>query len=230
MTARPAERLRDPERSREKLLLAGERLFAERGPDAVSVAMIAREARLNRRMVYHYFRSKEGLYETVIRRAYDRLSSVEVELTQVLLPADELLARMVRAYYRFLAGHPEFVRLLSWENLREGRSARRMHLTTLKAPVMQALRIALERGRKEGRFRPDVDEKQLLISCMALSFFYFSNRHTVSQALGVDLARPEAIEERIAHVLSLLMDGIRSGNGRLPRARASAREAKEALA
>lgn len=230
MAPPPSERQRDPERSRERLLLAAERLFTDRGPDAVSVAMIAREARINRRMVYHYFRSKEGLYEAVIRRAYDRLSSVEVELTQVLLPADELLARMVRAYYRFLADHPEFVRLLSWENLREGRSARRMQLTTLKAPVMQALRIALERGRKEGRFRPDVDEKQLLISCMALSFFYFSNRHTVSQALGVDFGRPEAFEERIEHVLSLLMDGIRSGNGGAHCAPRSAREPKEATA
>jgi TetR/AcrR family transcriptional regulator len=134
---------------------------------------------------------------------------------------------MVRAYYRFLAEHPEFVRLLSWENLREGRSARRMHLTTLKAPVIQALRIALERGRAEGRFRPDVDEKQLLISCMALSFFYFSNRHTVSMALGVDLASPEAIEQRIAHVLSVLMDGIRSGNGLSPATPGAARPVKE---
>jgi TetR/AcrR family transcriptional regulator len=131
----------------------------------------------------------------------------------VLLPAEELLEKMIRAYYGFLASHPEFVRLLTWENLRWGRSARALEMDAFKAPIIEALRIALARGKQEGRFRRDVDERQLLISCLALSFFYFSNRHTMSQALGFDLASPAAIESRIQHVLRLLLDGIRAGNG-----------------
>jgi len=206
-------RSRNPEASRERLLQAGVKLFARRGPDGASVAMIARQARLNRRMLYHYFGSKSGLYRAVIRYAYEQISSAEVELAHVILPAEELLEKMIRAYYQFLAGHPEVVRLLTWENLRQGKAAREIDITTFKAPIIQALRIALTRGKEEGRFRKNIDEKQLLISCMALSFFYFSNRHTIGQALGVDLAAPEAIEKRIRHVLTLLLDGIREGNG-----------------
>jgi len=203
---------RNAEQTREKILQVGICFFAERGPDATTVELLARTAGVNRRMLYHYFGSKEGLYEAVIRRAYEQLSSAEVELASVLLPAEELLVKMIRAYYDFLAGHPEVVRLLTWENLRRGAAARNLKLDTLKVPIIQALRIALKRGCEEGRFRRDTDERQLLISCMALSFFYFANRHTVSQALGFDLAGPEAIERRIRHVLRLLLDGIRAGN------------------
>lgn len=210
MVAATRKRRRDPAASRERLLRAGLKLFASRGPDGVSVEAIAGEAGLNRRMLYHYFGSKDGLYAAVVERAYQELNSVDVELAYVLLPAEELLEKMIRAYYEFLAGHPEVVRLLTWENLRQGEGLRGLDVSSLKTPIVEALRIALARGKAEGRFRADVDERQLLISCMALSYFYFSNRHTVSRALGIDLTSPEALDARVRHVVKLLLDGIRS--------------------
>jgi len=210
MPRRNGKRGRDPEASRMRLLEAGVKVFADRGPDGASVSMIAKEAHINRRMLYHYFDSKEGLYRAAIRHVYEQLSSTEIALADILLPAEELLARLIRAYYDFLASHPQHVRLLTWENLRQGRSAREADLSSFKTPVIEALRIALDRGRREGRFRADVDEKQLLISCLALSFFYFSNQYTVGQALGFNLASKRAMNERVRHVVNLLLDGIRT--------------------
>ena len=210
MAKATTHRRRDPEASRERLLRASMRLFSERGLDGASVDMIARASRLNRRMLYHYFGSKAGLYRAVLKRAYEQIASVEVELAHLLLPVEELLAKMVRAYYDFMVDHPEFVRLLTWENLRQGKAAREINLLPTKAPLIEALRLALTRGKQEGRFREDVDEKQLLISCMALSFFYFSNRHTLSRALAMDMESPAAVDRRVEHVVRLLLDGIRA--------------------
>ena len=203
---------RDPEASRRRLLEAGVEVFSERGPDGGSVSMIAARAGINRRMLYHYFGSKEGLYRAALRHVYEQLSSAEVALADILLPVEELLERLIRAEYAFLAAHPQHVRLLTWENLRHGKAALEADLSSFKAPILEALRIALDRGQREGRFRADVDEKQLLISCLALSFFYFSNQYTLGRALGFDLTTPEAIEARIRHVVSLLLDGIRERN------------------
>lgn len=206
-------RRRDAKASRARLEAAGERLFAERGYDGVTVAMISREARLNRRMIYHYFGDKEGLYRAVIARAYERLSAMEAELAASDAPAEELIERMVRAYYGFLGEHPEIVRLLTWENLREGRTARSLDIASAKTPILEALAKALDRAKSEGRFRGNVDERQLLVSCMALSFFYFSNRYTLSQSVGGDFSGEEAVESRVRHVVRLVLDGIRAGNG-----------------
>lgn len=213
MPVASARQRRNPEASRARILNAGVRLFSERGYDGVTVSMLSRATRLNRRMLYHYFGSKDGLYRSVVEHAYERLASVDVELAHLLLPAEQLVEQMVRAYYGFLSEHPEIVRLLTWENLREGKTAKTLDIEAEKTPIIEALQLALERGKKEGRFRKDVDERQLLISCMALSFFYFSNQHTVGQWLGVDLGSDEAIERRVTHVVELLLDGIRAGNG-----------------
>jgi AcrR family transcriptional regulator len=54
--------------TREALLAAAERLFAERGFTGVSVRMIAAEAGVNWSLVGYHFRSKEGLLAEVYRR------------------------------------------------------------------------------------------------------------------------------------------------------------------
>jgi len=203
------KRVRDAEASRKRLLEAGVKVFSECGPDGGSVSMIARAAGINRRMLYHYFGSKEGLYRAAFRHAYEQLSSAEVELADMALNAEDLLVRMIRSYYEFHATHPHHVRLLMWENLRQGKVASDMRLGAIKTPILDALRIALARGKAEGRFRRDVDEKHLLISCMGMCFFCFSNRHTISQALGFDLVAPGAVERCIHHDVRLLLEGIR---------------------
>lgn len=205
----PPVRKRDPAGSRERLLKAGISLFSTHGPDGVSVKMIAKAARLNRRMVYHYYGNKEGLYVAVLKRVFQDMIKTEVELVNLVLPPEELMARMIRTYYEFLATHPELIRMLSWENLRRGRSAKAMDIQPLKQPILQALHIAMDRGRQEGLFREDVDEKQLLMSIMALSFFYFSNMHTLSHWLEMRLNTRQAIDDRVDHVVKLLMNGIR---------------------
>ena len=161
-------------------------------------------------MLYHYFGSKGGLYRAVIRHMYEQIGSIEVKLAHVLLPAEQLIKRIIRAYYEFLAGHSEFVRLLTWENLRRGRAVRGIDVMTLKSPIVEALHIALRRGREEGRFREDVDEKQLLISCVGLSFFCFSNEHTLREGLGFDIRKRRAMNRRIRHVVRLLLEGIQN--------------------
>jgi AcrR family transcriptional regulator len=57
-----------PSQTREQLLAAAERLFAERGFAGVSVRVIAAEAGVNWSLVGYYFRSKDGLLAEVYRR------------------------------------------------------------------------------------------------------------------------------------------------------------------
>ncbi|HOE95127.1 MAG TPA: TetR/AcrR family transcriptional regulator [Candidatus Sumerlaeota bacterium] len=206
---RAAKTQRSPRISnRDRILAAGIKLFAEHGPDATSVSMISEASGLNRRMLYHYFGSKEGLYEEVLKAMYDRMNSVDVDLAHMLLPAEELLKKIIQGYYRFLNENPEFVRILSWENLRHGRTAKAIDVAAVKAPLIKALGVSLQMGARDGRFRSDVDENQLLISCMALSFFFFSNQYTLSMLLGKDIHAPRLLEQRVNHVTQLILEGI----------------------
>ena len=199
---------RSREDSTQRILDAAVTVFAADGPKAATIDAICEIAGLNKRMVYHYFGSKQGLYEAVLAQVYQEFLSLEVSLGAMLLPTEELLAELVRRYYRFLNDHPQFVRLISHENLNDGRAARKLKLAGQKAPVITALQLALEKGQAEGRFRPGVDVTQLLVSIFSLCFFYFANRHTMAQFLGGAPLAASGMNARIQHVVELLLHGI----------------------
>ena len=110
-------KLPEPLPVRTRLLQAATRLFAQTGYRGTTVDEIVAEAKVNKRMVYHYFGDKERLYHAVLTEAYRGLETVEVEALSHTQNIDELTGAMVRSYFDFLSAHPEFVRLLLFENL-----------------------------------------------------------------------------------------------------------------
>ena len=65
---------RPSEITRERILKAAERLFAERGYDATSVRAIVAKARVNQAAINYHFAGKEGLYREVLRTAFRALT------------------------------------------------------------------------------------------------------------------------------------------------------------
>ncbi len=199
---RKSKLVRDPQRSRKKILYTAEKLFARRGFDA-SVDDIADRAGLNKRMIYHYFGSKEGLWNAVLLHQYEKASLPELDLPQNIDLVD-MVEILVEKYYRFLAADPKFVRLLMFENLRRGKSITAIPVAETKLPVLQSLTGALKKI-ETNRSRGDLLlADHLLIDCIALCFFFFSNQSTLSAALGVELSGQAQMELRIRHVKSLL--------------------------
>lgn len=197
----------DRGQSRQRILHAAVNAFAQLGSRA-TVEEICANAEINKRMVYHYFGSKAGLYEATLTYVYDKFRDVEVELATMMLPPAEMLSQLVWQYYDFLHAHPEFVRMLSYENLDDAKTARRLDLKNHKAPIIEALTLALQKGRDEGRFRDDIDAKELLISIFGLCFFYFSNHRTLEQVLGLGPINRRALQRRKEHVTKLILEGI----------------------
>src|SRR5688572_19750000 len=62
-----------PEEAKAHLLDAAERLLSERGPDAVGLRDVAREADVSHGLITHYFGTYEGLVEAVFERRIARL-------------------------------------------------------------------------------------------------------------------------------------------------------------
>ena len=192
-----AVKQRDPERSKHRILLTAEQLFAEKGP-AAGVDLIARKSGLNKRMIYHYFGSKAGLWQAVLLRQYEKAARVEADL-----PPDKSLsdvtAELVERYYRFLAGDRVFVKILMHENLQRGRSVRKIPVAHTKFPLLAALEKSIRAARL-----PHLDPDNLLIDCLALCFFYFSNAETLATLFETDLQTPKNLGRRIDHVKQIV--------------------------
>jgi AcrR family transcriptional regulator len=86
--------------TREQLLVAAERLFAERGFAAVSVRMIAAEAGVNWSLVGYYFRSKNGLLAEVYRRHCTTLNRERVRLLTEARRTGLQLESVIEAFVR----------------------------------------------------------------------------------------------------------------------------------
>jgi TetR/AcrR family transcriptional regulator len=139
--------------SRERLLAAAAREFAARGYDGASVDRIARAARLNKAMIYYHFKSKAGLYRTLVRNVFEAVLAAATVVAAADAPPQEKLRRFVHSVADVASRQPHFPAI--W--LREFTGgAPHIDIDTLRvaARVVVTLGRILDEGRERGVFRP----------------------------------------------------------------------------
>lgn len=65
--------------ARERILDASIRLFSEKGFDATRVNEIADDARVNKALIYYYFKSKEDILDQLVRAVIQHVGSIALE-------------------------------------------------------------------------------------------------------------------------------------------------------
>lgn len=206
--ASPTPVQRNPDRTRRRILHSAIRLFAKHGFHAVSVDEIVGQARVNKRMVYHYFGSKDALFEAALSEVYKRIETIEFHAIERGRSPREKLSRLLESYFEFLDDEPEFTRLLQWENLEKGRHLTKENHLLTKNPFLERFRGIIEDGIASGEFRNDLDVPHLLIHFIGLCFIYHSNRFSLSQSLELDLGDAKVKQRGLAQVLRMVFDGI----------------------
>ena len=227
----------NPDRSRRRLLQSAIRLFSICGYHGVSVDQVVAAARINKRMVYHYFGSKEAIYQAALHEVYSRIEDIEFHAFEVGGTPREKLTRLLESYFRFLAENPEFTQFLLWENVEKGRRITKASHFLSKNPFTQRFRHIVEEGMRTGELRANLNVSHLLIHFIGLCFIYHSNRFSLSQSLNMDLADPKVREEGLRQVVSLVFGGISAPAGGksgpapgLPARTRGARAARNSLA
>jgi len=209
----PASQPRNPARTRARLLAAAVKLFAAQGFHGVAVEEIVAAAGCNKRMLYHYFGDKEGLYVEALRTVYARMEAAEMAPLPVGGTTEQAIRAVIARHFEFLAGNPDFVKLLLWENLNDGRLLAKHPGLLSKTPIIARMREILERGRARGEVTRVGDVRYLLVLMMGMCFIYFSNRHTLRQGVGLDADMPQVQRRglRLAQDAFLTAIGFRSG-------------------
>jgi AcrR family transcriptional regulator len=99
-------------RSREAVLEAAERLMAEHGYEAATVAALVDEAGIPPSSIYHYFGSKEGVLLAVMERGAERFFEAIPELDRRVGSQAEHLRALVQLTATTLEEQPDFLRIL----------------------------------------------------------------------------------------------------------------------
>jgi len=99
-------------RSRELVLDAAERVMAEQGYEAATIARVVEEAGVPLSSVYHYYGSKDGILLAVMERGAERFfADLPVWHRRIGRPAEHLRT-VLSTTAQTLERHPNFLRLL----------------------------------------------------------------------------------------------------------------------
>jgi TetR/AcrR family transcriptional regulator len=196
--------------TRQKILDIAFVLFGKYGLSGVSTADIAREADVNKALIFYYFGSKEDLYKAAFRTIRDRflrrISILEIPDTSEI----EYIKAFVHAHITFLRETPEMVNFLIRELVEANAESSLImdDLADVFAATFKNLGGVVERGIKNGTIR-EIDPVQAVISIIGLDVFFFFQK-TLTDLMRLDIipdtARVEASRED--HVVELLMKDI----------------------
>ena len=153
---RLTDRSTGQEDKRRLILDAAVRVFAHKGYHTSRVGDIAEEAGVAHGLLYHYFRSKEELLETIFRETWrDVLDAVRaVEETDE--SARDRLAGIAKILLRAWRRDPDLVRVLVREVTRSSHLQERIDEI---GAAFAGLERIIARGQQEGEFRSDLDAR-----------------------------------------------------------------------
>ncbi|MEM9549985.1 MAG: TetR/AcrR family transcriptional regulator [Pseudomonadota bacterium] len=199
-------RARDAEATRARILAAAKVEFATSGLGGARVDEIALRAEANKRMIYHYFGSKEGLFQAVLEEAYLDIRDAEQALALDHLSPRAALEKLVRFTWNYYLENPEFVTLVNSENLHKARHLDRSEkIKLVSRRFVDMVQKLLDRGVADGVFRPGIDAVQLNITIAAIGYYYLTNRYTGAIVFERDFMTREALDERLEFNLETVM-------------------------
>ena len=169
------------------------RLFAERGPDAVTVREIATQAGVSPALVLHHFGSKDGL-----RAEVDAFAAQAFDAIFEAMPTDELVellaggaaqGSLAEAFARgFPPGSPlpAYLRRLLLTNDPAGAAL----FGRWYAATRRLLDVMVEMGVARPSEDPDVRAAFFLVNDLALILL----RNQIAMAIGADPLTPEGMD------------------------------------
>ncbi|MEM9439147.1 MAG: TetR/AcrR family transcriptional regulator [Pseudomonadota bacterium] len=203
---RKKPRARDADATKARILAAAKSEFARLGLAGARVDEIAEKASANKRMIYHYFGSKEDLFQVVLEEAYLDIRSAEQELDLDHLAPRDALETLVRFTWDYYLDNPEFITLVNSANLHRGRHLENSErLRTASRRFVNMVRSILDRGVAEGVFRPGIDPVQLNITIAAIGYYYLTNRFTGGILFERNFMAKKALGQRLDFNIDTVM-------------------------
>ena len=185
--------------TRDAILDAAERRFAERGFDGVSVREIAADVGLkNQASLYYHFANKQEIYEAALKRGVDaliaRLAAGAGGATRRRDAA--MVARDLDHVLDYLVDHPDLARLIQRAGLDESAFVRGTVQRIVEPLYTHGVRALHD---ADGPWR-DADLPHVMAGLYHLIFGYFADAPFLEAVLGEDL-RTSAALARQRHFL-----------------------------
>jgi TetR/AcrR family transcriptional regulator len=200
----------------QKILAAARQEFSERGMDGARMQAIANRAGVNKALLHYYFRSKDKLFEIIIRdlvSAIWRLIHADLEAQPKAPDLRSVIRSLVSSYISVMSQHPEIPLILVRQLLTRDKNVRVIARSIIAEIGDAPSRIfsAFAREAKSGRIKK-VDPVQLIMNIMGMVIVTFLSQpivEIVKQETGFGITYDEKFyKARIDFITDMVFDGI----------------------
>lgn len=188
LNAAKASPERNPQRTRERILSAALKEFSNKGFAGARVDLIARRARINKRMLYHYFGDKEDLFKAVLRKKISERQSWAENLSGD--PAETL-----PFWFEAACQDADWVRLLEWEALQGDRN-KIIDEKERRASVERGLERIRQRQAR-GLISEELDPRHVMLTMRSLTMFPVAFPQLTGMIIGKSVFDPKFQKERV---------------------------------
>lgn len=192
--------------TRDQIVLASLRCFAETGYDGTSLNDIAAAVGIRRPSLLHHFASKEALYGEVFERLlsdwFERLAEAIASTERGWNKVQSVLI----AGFRFFSDNPDYVKLMRREALDNGAHLG-IDLSGVMRPGFDNAAAYFQREMDAGTFRQH-DPEQLLLTGYGALLSYFSDAPFLGGLLDDEPLSQAKLEQRLQHVLGFFRSAL----------------------
>ena len=200
---------RDPVKTRETILACATKAFAKAGFLGTSLSEILDKAKVNKRMIYHYFSSKDGLYRAVHIQQWQALEAwFAVRITEssqggtFQLESEDLLNEALTIFHEFIGHNQIFIRLMMWDGL-EGGGVSRSIWKDIRGPIYYRMEALVKAAQAAGLMTPELKPDHLIVSFLGAISFYFAYANSLEDIFQRPPLSAEMLAERKEQVMKI---------------------------
>ena len=193
----------------ELIFQAALRVIKRKGFHKARMADIAAEAGTSYGLVYHYFSSKEDLFDTIQERWWGSLFDLMKDLDESSLSVPEKLAKIIDYFLGTYFENPELANIFITEISRSTTNLTPDRLAHFKR-FMEMTQEVIEQGQAQGLLRSDLPSRYLTYIFLGALETFISAMVLVDQRF-----KDAAQKERVARgILEVFLNGARRANSK----------------
>jgi len=201
----PGIQARNREETRERILVAAERVFAEYGFDGASFSRIAAEAKLPKSNVVYYFESKKKLYRQVVENIFniwrEAADAIQPENDPAIALSDYIDTKLELARQR-----PYGSKVWANEIIQRAPIVQDYLEGELRSWTDDRIRV-IDHWIVEGRIRP-INPRNLLYAIWATTQHYADFKHQIKTLNEDQDLSEQQWEETKRAVKDILINGV----------------------
>ncbi len=195
--------------AKEKLIEAGERLFAEKGLAGVSIRLLAKEAGTNSALISYHFGGKEGLYAAILEKQFAPINELLAKVKGIRASSTEKIMGYAQNVVIIHKKMPYLTKFLMGELLNSSpffEPVIRKYIERIYLFMTETLRD----GIAAGEFRQDLDVKTATLALAGMMNFYFITR-PITRHFVVNDSEQDA--QYAMNAIEIFLNGVKNHDG-----------------